>query len=104
MMTEPKLEQREEQRYVGIRTRVAVKDIGTVMPALHREVNAWLGRQSVAPSGPPFFRYLVIDMEKEMEMEGGVPIASALAGEGRIQADILPAGRYATLIHTGHYD
>lgn len=103
MITEPSIENRTEQPYVGIRARVAIPDIGTVLPPLHREVADWLENQGVAPAGAPFFRYLVINMESESEIEVGIPVASALSGNGRIQAGLLPAGHYATLTHTGEY-
>ena len=48
------------------------------------------------PPGPPFFRYNVIDMERELEVDAGVPVAAAVDGDGQVVADLLPAGRYAT--------
>jgi effector-binding domain-containing protein len=45
-----------------------------------------------------------IDMDGEMDVEFCIPLATAAPGDGRVQAGTLPAGRYATLIHTGHYD
>jgi GyrI-like small molecule binding domain len=43
-------------------------------------------------------------MEGTMEIDVGVPVAGAAAGDKRIIADIIPAGRYATLIHSGPYE
>ncbi len=100
-ITEPKLEDRKEQPYVGIRTQVPMKELGTVIPQLHREVFSWLQKQGRTPSGAPFIRYHVIDMAALLDIELGWPVASALAGEGRISAGVLPAGRYASLIYTG---
>ena len=104
MLTEPKLEQRKAQPYVGIRSRVTAQELGTVLPPLSDEVYAWLKKKGVEPSGPPFWRYLIVDMEKKLEIDVGLPVASAIPGDGRILADILPAGRYATAVHTGHPD
>lgn len=101
MMTEPKLEERAEQPYVAIRTQTAMGELGTVIPQLDREVFAWLGKQGVEPAGAPFIRYHVIDMAAQLDIEVGVPVATALPGEGRIVAGALPAGRYATLVYTG---
>jgi effector-binding domain-containing protein len=64
----------------------------------------WLAERGIAPAGPPFFRYLVIDMERELEVEAGVPVAAPVDGEGDVLADVLPAGRYATTTHVGHPD
>jgi effector-binding domain-containing protein len=101
-ITEPKLEDRNKQHYVGIRTQVPMKEMGKgVIPQLLGEVFAWLGKQGVAPAGAPFIRYHVINMEANMDIELGVPIASALPSDGRVSPGVLPAGRYATLVYTG---
>jgi len=103
MITEPKLENRNAQRYLGIRTQAAVSELPTVIPQLHQEVYTWLKQQGVAPAGVPFIRYYVIDMEAKLDIEIGVPVTSTLPGDSRVQARVLPAGRYATLLHTGNY-
>jgi effector-binding domain-containing protein len=101
MITEPKLENRNEQHYVAIRSQVTMQELDTAIPQALGEVFAWLGKQGVAPTGAPLIRYLVIDMEALLEIEVGVPVASALSGEGRICPGALPAGRYASLVYTG---
>ena len=104
MITAPKLEDRTEQPYVAIRTQATMQELPTVIPQLHGEVFAWLGRQGVAPAGAPFIRYLVIDMAAKLDIELGVPVATAVPGDGRVSAGVLPAGRYATLVYTGLHD
>jgi effector-binding domain-containing protein len=42
--------------------------------------------------------------EGELEIELAVPVAEGVSGEGRFRADVLPAGRYGTLLHVGPYD
>src|SRR5262249_15359922 len=37
------------------------------------------------------------------DIELGFPVASALSGDARVSADVLPAGRYASLVYTGDY-
>lgn len=104
MITKPKLENRTEQPYVGIRTQVTMQEFGSgVIPRLHGEVMAWLKKQGAAPSGAPFIRYHAIDMADKLDVEMGWPVASPLSGDGRINADILPAGRYASVLYTGDY-
>ncbi|HXT36332.1 MAG TPA: GyrI-like domain-containing protein [Chloroflexota bacterium] len=99
MISEPKLEDRAEQPYVGIRTQATMRELGTVIPQRLGEVFAWLGTQGVAPAGPPFIRYHVIDMAAKLDIELGVPVAGAVPGDDRVSAGTLPAGRYATLIY-----
>ena len=102
MMTEPKLEDRGAQHYVGIRTEATLQEMGAgLIPRLLGEVLAWLEKQGVAAAGAPFIRYHVIDMESKLDIELGVPVATTLAGDGRVSPGILPAGRYAALIYTG---
>jgi effector-binding domain-containing protein len=101
MITEPKLENRNEQHYVAIRSQATMQQLATAIQQGIGEVSAWLGMQGVAPDGAPFIRYLVIDMEALLEIEVGFPVASALAGDARIRAGVLPAGRYASLVYTG---
>jgi effector-binding domain-containing protein len=102
MLTEPAIEQRSDQPYAAIRRKVTMQNIGEVLPAIHPNVFAWLGRNGIAPTGAPFWKYNVIDMEAEMEVEVGVPIATAVSGDDEVLGGVLPAGRYATLWHTGH--
>jgi effector-binding domain-containing protein len=100
MITEPKLEDRDAQHYVGIRSQVTMQELPAAMDQLG-EVFRWLKSKGGAPIGVPFIRYLVIDMEALLEIEVGFPVASALAGDDRVRAGILPAGRYASLVYTG---
>jgi effector-binding domain-containing protein len=101
MITEPKVEDRGAQHYVAIRTQATMQELDTAIPQRLGEVFAWLGHQGVAPSGAPFARYLVIDMEALLDIEVGVPVVTALSGDDRICAGVLPAGRYASLVYTG---
>lgn len=101
MITEPKIEDRTEQHYVAIRTQATMQELDTVIPQGLGEVFAWLEKQGIAPAGAPFTRYLVIDMEALLDIEVGVPVATALSGDDRISAGVLPAGRYASLVYTG---
>jgi effector-binding domain-containing protein len=104
MNTEPKIEVRKEQPYVGIQARVTMQQMGKALPPLWGEVYGWLASKGFKPAGAPLWRYRVIDMEGTMEIDVGVPVTGAAAGDKRIIADIIPAGRYATLIHSGPYE
>lgn len=43
-------------------------------------------------------------MERQLEIEAGVPVEQPMSGDDRVLASTLPGGRYATLTHTGHPD
>jgi effector-binding domain-containing protein len=104
MITEPKIEDRNEQSYVGIRAQVTMQELGKTLPPLWGEVYGWLASKCVKPAGAPLWRYLVIDMAAKLEIDVGVPVAASLTSDNRIIADTLLAGRYATLIYTGPYE
>lgn len=101
-ITEPKLVDRNEQHYVAIRKLVTMAEIGPILPPLSDDVFAWLAEKGIQPSGAVFWRYNVVEMDKKLEIDVAVPVASAVNGDGQIIADILPAGRYAIMLHTGH--
>jgi effector-binding domain-containing protein len=100
MITEPKVEDRKEQHYVAVRTQATMNELETAISQGIREVAAWLGTHGMAPTGAPFIRYLVIDMEALLEIEVGFPVTSALSGDGHVRAGVLPAGQYASLVYT----
>lgn len=64
----------------------------------------WLAAHGQDPSGPPFLRYLVIDMAADMVVQAGVPVAVGIEGDERVEPDELPAGDYLTTVHVGAYD
>jgi effector-binding domain-containing protein len=100
MSAEPEIVTRTEQPYVAIRARVAMAELGS-MGARLGDVFGWLAARGLAPAGPPFFRYNLVDMARELEVEAGVPVAVPAAGDGQVIAGTLPSGRYATLLHVG---
>ena len=104
MLGEPVVVERSAEPYVAIRELVTMETLGTVLPALHPDVRSWLRERGEEPAGDPFFKYNVIDMERQLEVEVGWPVGAQMAGEGRVLAAVLPAGRYATVLYTGHPD
>lgn len=101
MMTNPKVEERPGRPYAGIRARVTMEELSSAVPPLWPEVFGWLGQRGAEPAGPPFLRYYIVEMDGELEVEAGVPTAASVAGDGRVAPGLLPAGRYAVLVHTG---
>lgn len=105
MIGQAKIEERAEQPYVGIRAPARMDEFPTIIPQRLDELFGWLAQQGVAPAGAPIMRYHVINMEGQMDVELGVPVAAeaapALTGTDRIRPATLPAGRYAALIYRG---
>jgi effector-binding domain-containing protein len=101
MSAAPEIVTRAAQPYAAVRARVTMAELSG-LGARFGEVFAWLGARGLAPAGAPFFRYNVIDMARELEVDVGVPVAAAVDGDGNVVSGVLPAGRYATLTHVGH--
>jgi len=98
----PVLVSRPEVPYVGIRRPVTMTTFFEVADRLP-DVLAWMDAHSLAPAGPPFFRYHVVDMERELLVEAGVPVDEAIAHpDGDVAPGVLPAGTYAVTTHVGH--
>jgi hypothetical protein len=53
MITEPKIEDRNEQPYVGIRAQVTMQELGKTLPPLWGEVYGWLASKGIKPAGAP---------------------------------------------------
>jgi effector-binding domain-containing protein len=104
MWSEPKVVERQPQPYVAIKVLVTMQEISQVVPPLNGEVFGWLADHGATPSGPPFWKYNVIDMERDLEIEAGVAVEQPVPGDDRVLAGTLPGGSYATLVHTGHPD
>ena len=104
MTQQPQIQPRDAQHYVAIRATVTMDTISTAVDSGFPELFGWLASNGIAPGGPPFIRYLVIDMAGDLQIELGVPVRAPVTGSARIQPGVLPAGRYAVLRHTGPYD
>ncbi len=100
---DPSTVERTEQHYVGIRRKVTMSTLAGLADQLP-ELFGWLAGHGIAPAGAPFFRYHVIDMERELDMEVGIPVAAPIEGDDEVTAGVLPAGRYLTSAYTGHPD
>jgi len=103
MPATPEIIERPAQPYVAIGADVTMEQLSGLADRLG-EVFGWLGERGIAPAGPPFFRYHVIDMDRKLRVEAGVPVSAATEGDDRVSAGELPAGRYATSLHVGPYD
>jgi effector-binding domain-containing protein len=99
----PRIVERADQPYVAVGGLVTMQTIGEIADRLP-EVLGWLGARGIEPAGAPFLRYNRIDMERQLEVEAGVPVAAAAPSDGEVLAGVLPAGRYATVTHVGHPD
>ena len=94
--------QRPELPYVGIRQVTPFRGMLKVRDDLLLELYAWMDGRGVAVAAPFFLPLHVIDMEGPMDIEVGVVGPDRPSGEGRVRADVPPAGSYATLTYRDH--
>jgi effector-binding domain-containing protein len=104
MSHEPEIQARAAQHYVAIPVTVTMDSLAAAVDEGFPQLFGWLAGQGLALAGPPFIRYLVIDMAGELRIELAAPLAAPVAASGRVQPGTLPAGRYVVLRHTGPYD
>ncbi|WP_161972360.1 GyrI-like domain-containing protein [Glaciihabitans arcticus] len=102
-LTLPVVAHRESEHYVGIAAKVAIADFGTETPKHFDELAAWAKDHGVQP-GLEFIKYDVIDMAGVLSMVFCVVTESAVEGDDRVVAGVLPAGDYGTTTLTGTVD
>ena len=97
----PEIDTRPQITYMGIRTIAPFKGMPQVIGKLVDELNGWVDENKVKTAGPPFLRFHVIDMRGYMDISFCVPVKKARPDDGNVKADVIPAGRYASLIYSG---
>jgi effector-binding domain-containing protein len=100
---EPRVVNRAEQPYVAIRGVVTMRTIPEIADRFP-EIFGWLSARGIDPAGAPFLKYNVIDMERQLDIEAGVPVATTVEGSDPIRPGVLPSGRFATVTHVGPFD
>ena len=93
----------DAQPILGIRTTTGMDKIAQVMGPLFGEVHGYIQAQGQRPAGMPLTIYHSMD-GNTVELECAMPVASPMAGAGRIQAGELPCGTMASITHMGPYD
>ena len=69
MVGEPGIVKRTKQPYLGIRLQAPFRGMFTEVNKQFPALDKWLRQHGVAPAGPRFLRYHVIDMAGEMDVE-----------------------------------
>ena len=103
MLTTPTIVDRDSTPYVAVLRRVPMSEIGRISASTHDLVLDFV-RQNGGEPGAPLIKYNLVDMEGIMELEFGVLLNSDVTATGEFFVGELPAGRYATITHTGPYD
>ncbi|PFG38290.1 effector-binding domain-containing protein [Georgenia soli] len=91
------------QRVAVVCARLTTQEIpGFIGPAFGEIIGA-LGRQGLAPAGPPFGRYRSLD-DGSFDVEAGFPCSGRVTPEGRVEPGELPGGLVARTRYVGPYE
>ena len=97
------VKERTEQKTLAIRLITPVEKLSEVMGASFGEIAQYLQSQWAYPAGPPYAMYFNMDMSN-LDVAMGFPVQGDIAGNDRIKRVSIPAGKTATIMHTGPYD
>ena len=86
-----------------VRRTVDVMRMGEAFADIFPRVAQHIMGSGAQPVGMPFARYFHMD-GTHCQLAAGMPVASALADSGDIEAHELPAGRALTALHVGPYE
>ena len=103
MQPEFTTKQVEARPVLSIRATTSVDKLSELMGSLFGEVYGYIQQCGQAPAGMPLSIYHAMDGDT-IDLECGMPVASAMEGTGRVKAGELPAGTVATVTHMGPYD
>jgi len=102
MLTTPRIVERPVTPYAAVAREVTIPFGDDIGPAMS-DVAGYLDGAGVADFGPALFKYNLIDMPR-LEVEFGFQTPKLLAPKDGLVVAELPAGTYASLLYTGHYD
>ncbi|HLG57751.1 MAG TPA: AraC family transcriptional regulator [Vicinamibacterales bacterium] len=86
-----------------VRLRVARHEIATAIGEGLGQAFPYALGTGIAIAGRPFSRYLATGPGL-YTMEVGVPVAATVAGEGKVEAGVLPGGPVVVGVHGGPYE
>lgn len=103
METNCVIQENSAQPTLCIRKRVPVEALPETFGQAYNDILFYLNSLQEQPVGAPYAAYYNMDMS-DLDVEIGFPVAKTLPGDEEILPSEIPAGRYASLIHTGSYD
>lgn len=104
MTTNPyhvELEQLQPQPVAVVRGHIEPAEIPAFLGDAFGEAMRVLADQHLTPAGPPFARWRPTG--GTFDVEAGFPSSGSVTPEGRVDADTLPGGPVATVMHVGDY-
>lgn len=102
-MASPSLERREALTYCAIPVDVTMGTLAAIVPGAIDQLEQYLGSRGIEPAGPSLIRYRTVSEQAPFTVEVGWVTEPGIWIDAPFVADVLPAGRYATLRHDGPY-
>lgn len=103
MEYKPTVETLPQQHTASVRTRTPVTELSRVLGESYARVMAAVQQSGTQISGPPFALYHNMDMD-DLDIEIGFIVKEAVSVAEEVDAGEIPAGQYATCVHTGSYE
>lgn len=105
MEGEVKVGRREATLIMSKRLAVPIPEMGAVFGKAFGEAYGYLGMRAIPSQGPPFIIYHEVPQaDRPVDLEICAPIGRTVDPLEGWQVYELPAGTFATLLHTGPYD
>ncbi len=93
------------KHYVGIKARVTPADMGSKLAELLPAVSRFLRERGVAPaSAPTTFYHAHHDQLGVFEIQAGMFVAEAMAGEGLVEPGVIEHTEAVRCMHVGPYE
>ena len=93
----------DETHVLYIHRSAPQEELGTVFGECFPAVFQYAMENGIELAGAPFARYHSFS-PAGIEVDAGIPIASAAAGKDQIQYGTIAGGKHVMTIHTGPYD
>jgi effector-binding domain-containing protein len=101
---EPRLVHRDLVRTAGITAETSMDRLAPDLLDAGRRLADALSRAGVPSIPPPIWRYREIDMPGRLVVTAAIAVPDDAVMPDDVEADVLPAGEYVVLEHTGHPD
>jgi effector-binding domain-containing protein len=85
-----------------VRTELPAEDLAGWLSVAYHAVVDYLRRRGTHPAGPPFAR--IAFQDGTVAAEAGFPVTHEVAGDGYVEASVLPGGPAAVTTHLGRYE
>lgn len=97
------VEEKKVQHALSIRKIASAQSLPQALGEAYMRIMQYMGELGENPVGAPYTAYFNMDMQN-LEVEIGFPVATKLPEKGDIKPREIPAGKYASYIHTGPYN